>query len=49
MANGLLYAFWLVRMVSDSSTFQRYINWSLRDYLDEFVSAYLDDILVFTN
>ena len=31
------------------STFQRYINWVLRDYLDEFVSAYLDDILIFTS
>jgi reverse transcriptase-like protein len=36
-------------LISRSSTFQRYINWSLRDYLDEFISAYLDDILVFIN
>ena len=30
------------------STFQRYINWTLRDYLDDFCSAYLDDILIFS-
>jgi len=43
---------WLVTpfgLAGAPSTFQRYINWSLRDYLDEFVSAYLDDILIFTN
>ena len=31
------------------STFQRYINWALREYLDDFCSAYIDDILVFTS
>ena len=31
------------------STFQRYINWALRDYLDEFYSVYIDDILVYTD
>ena len=31
------------------STFQRYINWTLRDFLDEFVSAYVDDILIFSS
>jgi transposase InsO family protein len=30
-------------------TFQRYVNWILRQYLDEFVSAYIDDILIFTD
>ena len=30
------------------STFQRYINWALWDFLDEFASAYLDDVLIFT-
>jgi hypothetical protein len=29
--------------------FQKYINWTLRDFLDEFVSAYLDDILIFSS
>lgn len=30
------------------ATFQAYINEVLRDYLDEFCSAYLDDVLVFS-
>ena len=30
------------------STFQRYINWTLKDYLDDFCSVYLDDILIFS-
>jgi hypothetical protein len=30
------------------NTFQKYINWCLRDYLDEFASVYIDNILVFT-
>ena len=30
-------------------TFQRYINWVLRDYLDEFCTAYVDDILIYTS
>jgi hypothetical protein len=42
---------WLVTplgLANAPSTFQKYINWCLRDYLDEFASAYIDDILVFT-
>jgi predicted aspartyl protease len=31
------------------ATFQRYINWVLREYLDDFCSAYVDDILVFSS
>lgn len=31
------------------ATFQRYINWTLRQYLDEFCSAYVDDVLVYTS
>jgi hypothetical protein len=30
-------------------TFQRYINWTLRDYLDDFCSAYVDNILIFSS
>lgn len=43
---------WLVTpfgLANAPSTFQRYINYTLREYLDEFVSAYVDDILVFTD
>ena len=29
------------------SIFQRYINWALRDFLNEFCSAYVDDILIY--
>ena len=29
------------------STFQKYVNWALRDYLDEFYSAYIDNILIY--
>ena len=31
------------------ATFQRYINWVLRDYLDEFCTVYVDDILIYTS
>lgn len=43
---------WLVTpfgLANAPSTFQRYINWALREYLDEFCSAYVDDILIYTN
>ncbi|THC87386.1 hypothetical protein EYZ11_013167 [Aspergillus tanneri] len=43
---------WLVTpfgLANAPSTFQRYINWILRDFLDEFASAYLDDILIFSS
>jgi hypothetical protein len=43
---------WLVTlfgMVGSPSTFQRYINWVLRKFLDDFVSAYLEDVLIYTN
>jgi hypothetical protein len=35
-------------LANASSTFQKYINWTLRDYLDEFCSAYVDDVLVYS-
>lgn len=31
------------------STFQNYINTNLREYLDKFCTAYLDDVLVYSN
>lgn len=43
---------WLVTpfgLSNAPSTFQKYINWTLRELLDEFVSAYIDDILIFSS
>jgi hypothetical protein len=31
------------------ATFQRHINHVLREYLDDFVSAYVDDIIIYSN
>lgn len=36
-------------LTGSPATFQRYINWALRSYLDDFCSAYVDDILVFSS
>ncbi|GME30926.1 uncharacterized protein ACHE_31418A, partial [Neofusicoccum parvum] len=41
---------WLVtpfRLANALSTFQRYINWTLQEFLNEFVLAYVDDVLIF--
>lgn len=43
---------WLVTplgLANAPSTLQRYVNWTLRDYLDVFCSAYVDDILIFSD
>ena len=43
---------WMVTpfgLANAPSTFQKYINWALRDYLDEFCSAYIDDILIYSS
>jgi hypothetical protein len=43
---------WLVTpfgLANAPSTFQRYVNHLLQEYLDDFVSAYVDDILIFTD
>jgi hypothetical protein len=43
---------WIVtpfRLANAPSTFQRYINWAIRDYLDDFYSTYVDDILIYTD
>jgi len=37
------------KLVNVSSTFQRYINWVLQNFLNEFCSAYVNDILIFTD
>lgn len=42
---------WLItsfNLVNASSIFQRYINWTLRDFLNDFVSIYVNDVLMFT-
>lgn len=42
---------WLVTpfgLTGAPATFQRYINWVLREYLDDFCTAYIDDILIFS-
>ncbi len=36
-------------LVNVLSTFQRYINWVLQDFLNEFCSAYVNDIFIFTD
>ncbi|KAF6783741.1 reverse transcriptase domain protein [Colletotrichum sojae] len=43
---------WLVcpfGLTGAPATFQRYINSTLREWLDDFVTAYLDDVLVYTS
>ncbi len=37
------------KLVNVFSTFQRYINWVLWDFLNEFCSVYVNDILIFTD
>lgn len=36
-------------LTSAPSTFQRYINETLKEYLDEFASAYIDDVLIYSD
>lgn len=43
---------WLVcpfGLANAPSTFQRYINWTLKDHIDEDASAFLDDVLIYSN
>lgn len=43
---------WLVTpfgLTGAPATFQRFINQVLREFLDDFVSAYIDDVIIFTN
>ncbi len=37
------------KLVNALSTFQRYINWVLQNFLNEFCSIYVNDILIFTD
>lgn len=36
-------------LTGSPATFQRFINWTLKDYLDLFCTAYVDDILIFSS
>ena len=43
---------WLVTpfgLANTLSIFQKFINWALHEYLNKFCSAYIDDVLVYTN
>ena len=43
---------WLVvpfGLTGAPATFQRYINYILREYLDDFCTAYMDDVLIYTS
>ena len=42
------YLVMLFKLCNTSSTFQSYINESLREYLDIFCTAYLDNILIYS-
>jgi len=37
------------KLVNVLSTFQKYINWVLQNFLDKFCSVYVNDILIFTD
>ncbi len=37
------------KLVNVLSTFQRYINWVLQNFLNEFCSVYVNNILIFTD
>ena len=39
----------LFSLANTLSTFQKYINQALRDYLNEFYSVYVDDILIYSS
>ena len=43
------YLIILVGLIGALAIFQRYINWVLRDYLNEFYTVYMDDILIYTS
>lgn len=41
---------WLItsfRLVNALATFQKFINWSLHEYLDDFIFMYMNNIFIF--
>ncbi len=43
------YLIMFFELINESSTFQNFMNDILMNYLDEFVVAYLNDIIVYSN
>ncbi len=43
------YLVMFFELINKSSTFQNFMNDTLMNYLDEFVTAYLNDIIVYSN
>ena len=43
-----MYTVILIKLTNTPLTFQSVINWVLHEYLDIFVIAYLDNILVYS-
>ena len=42
----LIIAFGLANLFN---IFQKYINWALKDFRDEYCSIYIDEILIYTD
>ena len=36
-------------LTNGPATFQRYINYALGEYLDDFCTAFIDDVLIYTD
>ena len=56
MENGVSYEIWTFEwlitpfgLANAPRAFQNYINWTLREYYDDFCSAYIDDALIYTD
>jgi hypothetical protein len=47
--NNYKYKILLFRLINSSSTYQRYINDILFNYLDDFYLIYFDDILIYSH
>lgn len=51
MSVGMLYKYCVLpfRLTNGPATFQRYVNDLFFDLLDDYVSVYLDDILIYSD